>query len=140
MDRGLKYWLRWIAVLPGAFIAGMLATFPLHWILYSTLSNFIEPYPELPERLLIPFIIAGVFIWAGSRIAPQYKIETSVVLFGLWTFLIGGFVFLTLSGVALMGNQLYFRGGGVATLMAVAGALTALYFVRKEQKKQSEKQ
>ncbi len=35
----IKYWLRWIAVFPGALLAGLLATFPLHWILYFTLAN-----------------------------------------------------------------------------------------------------
>jgi len=39
MKKDFKYWLRWLAVLPGALFAGILANFPLHWILYSTLST-----------------------------------------------------------------------------------------------------
>ena len=133
MNKGIKYWLCWLAVLPGALLAGLCATFPLHWILYSTLSNFVEPYPQLPERILTPFAISGVFVWSGCQIAPEYKIETSVVLFGLLIFVIGGFVFLTLSGGNWMGERLHFQGGGLATGMAIIGALTALYIVRKNQ-------
>ena len=134
MSRGVKYWLRWLAVLPGALLAGVIALFPLHFILYNTLSHFVEPYPELPERVLTPFVIAGVFVWAGSLIAPEFKIEASVALFGLWLFLVGGFAFLTFHGANWMGGQLYFRGRGLATLMAVVGAIAGLYFARKVQK------
>ena len=70
MNRDFRYWLRWIAVLPGAAFAGLLALFPLHWALYTTLSKVIEPYPALPERLLIPLVFGAVFIRAGSGIAP----------------------------------------------------------------------
>ena len=132
LNKGLKYWLRWIAVFPGALFAGVLASLPLHWALYLILSSFLEPYPELPERLLSPFVIAAVFIWTGSRIAPEYKIETSAVLFGLWLFLLGGFVFLALSGNNLGGYQLRFYGGGIAPIMAAAGAFTGLYLVRRD--------
>jgi hypothetical protein len=33
--------------------------FPLHFALYYALTQFIEPYPELPERILTPGVIAG---------------------------------------------------------------------------------
>src|SRR5437764_2010121 len=91
MKKRFIYWCRWIAVLPGALFAGLVASFPLHWVLYSTFSNFIEPYPQLPERVLFPFIMAFVFIWAGSRIAPEKKTRTSLVLLSLWVLLAGYF-------------------------------------------------
>lgn len=119
-------------MLPGSLLAGILAGFPLHWMLYSTLTTFIDPYPELPERILFPFVMATVFVWAGSRIAPEYKFETSIVLFGIWLFLIGGFVFLTMSGVSYMGRKLYFQGGGIGPLMAIVGVFLGLYIIRKE--------
>jgi len=136
VKKDVKYWLRWLAVLPGALLAGVLAGFPLHWVLYGTLSNFIEPYPELPERLLWPFVVNGVFIWVASRIAPQYKVVTSVILFGLCMFLIGGFVFLTLSGHNWMGHKLYLRGGGIGPMMALAGAATGIYFAHRDASRQ----
>jgi hypothetical protein len=137
MKKDFAYWLRWLAVLPGALIGGILASFPLHWILYSTLRNetiFIDPYPELPERILFPFVMATVFVWAGSRIAPEHKFKTSIVLFGIWLFLTGGFVFLTLSGSGWLGYQLYFQGGGIGPVMAVVGAFVGLYIVRRKEK------
>jgi hypothetical protein len=134
MNKDFKYWLRWLAVLPGALLAGILAGFPLHWILYSTLRNetiFIDPYPELPERLLIPFVFSIVFIWTGFKIAPEHKVKTSVILFGLLMFLIGGFVFLALSGAELMGRKLYFQGGCIGPIMAIAGSAAGLYVAWK---------
>jgi len=45
--------------------------------------------------------------------------------------MVGGFVFLTISGGTWMGQQLYFMGGGIGTVMAVVGALVGLYVVRR---------
>jgi ABC-type sugar transport system permease subunit len=50
MNERLKRILLWIAVIPGAIIAGILILFPVHWVLYQTLTNFIDPYPEAPEK------------------------------------------------------------------------------------------
>jgi len=129
------YWLRWVSVAPGALLAGILALFPLRWLLYFTLSNpahpFIEPYPELPERLLAPFATAVVFIWTGSRIAPEWKWRTATILFGLWLCLLGAFVLLALTDTNVMGNRLYVQGGGASPAMALIGAVVGLLIARK---------
>ena len=126
--------LRWIAVLPGSILIAALSLFPLHWILYIVLTKFVEVYPELPERILGPPILSGVFVWIGSRISPAYKFETAIVLFGIWMFFIGGVVFLTLGDGELFGVQPYFRAGGLPTIMAVVGAAIGLFVARIEQK------
>lgn len=64
--RDVTYRLRWVAVLPGAIPAGLLSNFPLHWFLYLFFSQIIEPYPELPERFLLPFVVATTFVYIGS--------------------------------------------------------------------------
>ncbi|MGB7207413.1 MAG: hypothetical protein WBD27_02020 [Pyrinomonadaceae bacterium] len=125
--------LRWIAVLPGSLLIAALSLFPVHWILYLVITRFVEVYPEMPERILGPAIVSAVFVWVGSRISPAYKFETSIVLFGIWMFLIGGGVFLTLGDGDWFGGRLYFQGGGVPTIMAVIGAAVGLFVARSEQ-------
>ena len=127
--------LRWIAVLPCAVIAAVLSLVPLHLLLYLIFTRFVEVYPEMPERILAPAILSGVFIYVGARISPAYKLETAVVLFGIWMFLVGGFVFLTFSGNEFNGGQLYFHYGGIPTIMAVVGAIVGLFVVWSEQRK-----
>lgn len=128
--------LRWIAVLPCAIIAAVLSLVPLHLVLYLIFTKFVEVYPEMPERILAPAFLSGVFIYVGARISPAYKVETAVVLFGIWMFLVGGFVFLTFSGSEFNGGQLYFRYSGIPTIMAVVGAIIGLFVVWAEQKKE----
>ena len=129
----LNYLLRWVVVLPGSLITGFLALIPLHFILYSTLSKFAEPYPELPERCLAPLVFAGVYVWSGSRIAPTHKTETSVALFGLLMLCIGGFIFLSFAKADWFGGQVYLQNGGLGTGLSVVGAILGLLQVRKEQ-------
>src|SRR5712671_2441313 len=74
------YWLRWLVVLPGGMLASLVALFPLHLILYFTFKDNVESYPKWPERTLTPFVVAGVLVWAGSRIAPEFKMTTAIVL------------------------------------------------------------
>ena len=135
MNKGITYWMRWLAVLPGATLASLLALVPLHLILYQTLSNFIGPYPELPERLLTPFATCLAFIWSGARIAPGYKVETAVVLFGLVMICLGGFVFLAMFGERWMGQRLFLQGRGVGPALGFVGSLVALYLVKRDQQK-----
>ena len=128
--------LRWIAVLPCAIIAALLSLVPLHLLLYLIFTRFVEVYPEMPERILAPAVLSGVFIWVGAKVSPDYKLETAVILFGVWMFLVGGFVFLTFTGNEFNGGQLYFRYSGVPTFMAVIGAIVGLFVVWTERKKE----
>jgi hypothetical protein len=126
--------MRWIAVLPGAVACAFLALFPLHLVLYQTLtgSGLIEPYPEWPERLLTPLVAALAFVWAGSRIAPSRKVETGVVLFGGWLLITGAAIALGLTGARIGSSQMYLRLGGLAPAGAILGAFIGLFLVRRE--------
>lgn len=80
--------------------------------------------------MLTPFVAALAFVWAGSRIAPNYKVETAVVLLGVWELIAGGFLALGLAGVSWFGHPLNIQDGGVASVGAIAGAFAGLYVAR----------
>lgn len=136
MDKGFKYWLSWIGVLPISIIAGVLVTFPVHWVLYWTLSGgaspFITPYPELPEKLLQPFFTALVFVWVAPFIAPQHKFKTAVILAALWIFGAGVTFVFAYWGYRHNNYQLYITAGGLPIIMGVVGAVVGLYLVKKK--------
>jgi hypothetical protein len=134
MKEKLIYWLRYVAVLPGALLASILSTFVLHLSLYYSLREIIAPYPETPERVLTPLVMATVFIWTGSQIAPKYKNTTTIILFGLWLFILGGVVFLTMTNSTWLDQKLSFQVGGLPTIMSVVGALFGLFKARQENK------
>lgn len=80
--------LRWIAVLPGGILAGLLILFPLHWVLYFTLvrGNTIQMPMEAMapiERFLSPVLSSIFFVFAGAMIAPKKQLLVSYVLFSL---------------------------------------------------------
>lgn len=139
MNKDYKYWLRWLAVLPGALLAGLLATFPLHWILYLAFAHdgTILGFIELPdgvnksiEYMLYPFVVAFTFILVGYKIAPKYKFRTTIVLFGIYTlsWFISTFasLFLKIEGV-----QISFSG---RTILALLGAAIGLYIASRKNK------
>ena len=127
--------MRWLAILPGAIVCALLSTFPLHWVLYGTLtlSGVVEPYPELPERMLTPFAAALAFVWAGSRIAPSRKVETAAVLFGAWLLLVGAGFALGLTGTRFGGSEMYLQWGGLALAGGMVGAFIGFYLIRREE-------
>jgi hypothetical protein len=96
------------------------------------LTEFIDPYPELPERLLTPGVIAGTFVWAAAKIAPARKIETAVVLFSLWTLLLGGSLAVALFYVEICHLQFDPNYGGLAPVAAFICAVVGFLIVKKE--------
>src|SRR5262245_3606982 len=80
--------LRWIAVLPGAILGGLLAVLSLSWVV---------PQTEMPGRVVQPFVAAAVFVWSGSMIAPRHRARTSIALVGVWMLLLAGFLWAILN-------------------------------------------
>ncbi len=82
----LRIVLRWICVIPGGLVFSLLASFPLHWILYGTLvkgSMVQMPLEDMHsiERFLYPILASIVFVYAGSKIAPKKQFPLSIILF-----------------------------------------------------------
>jgi small basic protein len=131
----IKYWFCWIAVFPGAIIAGLLATFPLHWILYFTLANGetisgvnIQPI----EYLLYPFVVAITYILAGYQIAPESKFKTAVVLFGVYFFIWLAINVTSLFNGNVLGIDMQFSW---RTILSLIGAAIGLYIAKILNKK-----
>lgn len=131
MKKDFIYWLKWIAVFPGAIIAGLLATFPLHWVLYATLANGetisgvnINPI----EYFLYPFVIAIIYILAGYKIAPDNKFRAASVLFGVYVLFWIVASIIALSSNSIFGLNLQFSG---RTILSLIGAIIGLFIVKK---------
>ncbi len=135
----IEYGFRWIAVLPGAIVAGLLVTFPLHWLLYlafahdGTLLGFIELPPGANisiEHVLSPFVIALTFIFAGNRIAPKYKFKTAITLFGIYLAVWSIISIIALFKGSIYGLEIHFSG---ETILSLIGALVGVYIVKKDE-------
>jgi hypothetical protein len=123
--------IRWILILPLSIIGGVVMLFPLHWILLNTLNHFVTPYPELPERLLTPFVFSLTFVITGSKIAPNYKFFTSVFLFSIFMILIGVYIWFISNNIEWFGKVLILQNGGVPFYLGIIGSFTGLYVVSK---------
>ncbi|MBL7914576.1 MAG: hypothetical protein JNL49_05970 [Bacteroidia bacterium] len=143
MKRDLKYWVSWIGVLPISIAVGIIITFPIHWILYQTLSGgndpFITPYPELPERILLPFFTSLAIVWVGAKIAPEKKFITAIILSIAWMVFAGLFFIMAVFEIQFDKFQYYLLEGGLPLVMGIAGSITGLSQVSnklKEEKQQ----
>lgn len=127
--------LRWVAVVPGAIVGGLLSTFVLHLVLYQTLtgSGIVTPYPHAPELILSPFAVAVAFVWCGSRIAPKHKTETAVVLLGVMLLFVGAGLALGLAHTRIGNTEISVQYFGLPNLAAAIGAFVGLYIVRHQQ-------
>lgn len=129
MERGNFYWIRWIGILPLSIFGGIIVTFPIHWILFQTLSGgedpFITPYPEWPEKLIQPFITAFVFIWISFKIAPQFQFKVAFLFAIIWVFIAGGGFFLSISNDHSISILTI-----LPIISGVLGSMFALIFIR----------
>lgn len=79
-----KLLLRWIAILPVAFVGAAASHFLLHFIIQGTLnSETIQMAADSRagvERALLPFVAAAAFVAAGVWMAPRHKALVAIVL------------------------------------------------------------
>lgn len=130
----IKYWLRWVLVLPGAVLAGLLVTIPLHLVInyvFGHQGNFLD-FMDFPlglntaiENLLYSFIIAITFISVGYKIAPKYKVKTASVLFVVYIIAWSVVGYIALSKF----NPVQFSA---RTALAFLGAIIGLYIAKRQ--------
>jgi uncharacterized membrane protein len=123
-----KQKLKWLLVIPSAILGVLVGNFILHWVLYVTLSNFVEPYPEYPERLLMPFASALGFVLIGAYVAPSKKIKVAKVLSGIWILITLLFVFLAFTGEYFI----ILDDGLLRPLGGIIGSLVGLFIIKKK--------
>ena len=91
---------KWISVVPGALLYVVLSAFIIHWVV-MLIQMFPQPSddggisvngksllaaipPETLERFGDALFFPLVFIDAGARIAPKFKLQTGIGLAILW--------------------------------------------------------
>ncbi len=96
----MKRILLWIGVIPGSLLAGVLATFPFHWILMYLYSNpqdvvifsirffaliVTENWTlETVELFLSPVIVMTVAVIVAYKLAPERNFIASCLIAALW--------------------------------------------------------
>lgn len=126
MNKNFNKTLRWLAVIPGAILAGILVLFPLHLILYQTLSNFIDPYPETPERILGPLATSWAMVTAAAYNAPSNKRNVAIAMAFVWIFIAGGGFTLSYFELEISSRRLDFGTSWLPIMFGVIGSLLGL--------------
>ena len=136
--------LRWLAVLPGAMLAGIIVLFPVHWVAmlihyfggsgdsFITTDDgkgLLQAIPlESLERFMDALFVPGTVISVGARIAPRFHLATAIavalLLVGLLTFV---FVQLSSSGSHIVDSP--FRMV-VTAILWLASVTFALFYAR----------
>lgn len=131
------YWTRWIFLIPVSIIVAILVEFPIHWILYSTLSGgsdpFITPYPQLPEQLITPFFRSIAFIFAGIYMAPSHKSQAGIFMFILWSIGLGLNIYIlrNIEDFDIPSNiKITTVAGGLPIIIGFIGSLLTLISIR----------
>lgn len=137
----IKYYFRWLAVLPGAVVSAAIVVFPIHWIImfiqytgtevYAdgtiTYNNFIAAIPpDVLEYFAYAFSTPFVIIVVGAYIAPSLKFTTAKILSGI--------LFLIFAYLAFISDaDFVFTGLHFAATVALnlSGIFVALFVVKK---------
>jgi len=79
--------LRWIAVLPGAFIAGLVSATAIKYVFefswYMAGQNPNSPIGQLTSTVFVNGMGAAAIVYLGCRIAPSHQRAVAAVLGGL---------------------------------------------------------
>ena len=124
--------IRLILILPIGILSGIIATFVLHLLLVNTLSHFVTPYPQLPERILTPFAFCTFFVFGGSIVSPFNKSITAILLFAFQITLIEIFIFLIQYKIDWFGKVMEFNEQGLPTYLAIIGGYIGFYLTSKQ--------
>ena len=84
--------VRWLCVLPAAWLAGMAPRFlvalirpPVMAQLPGTPRPPVSDFQRIYLPLLIGILMAGAFVVVGAKIAPRRRVLVAIVLAAFWT-------------------------------------------------------
>jgi hypothetical protein len=129
-----KKTIRWIAVLPAAFVAVNLAVLAdafVFFLIYNNTGDWLslkstKHFKMMTNAFLIPF----TFVYVGAYVAPSYKLATGIVLSVVC--LIGLTVFLTVAATDPSIHMSFFAV--YMPLIYIAGILCDLFLAHKADK------
>lgn len=107
----LPHWLRWVLVLPIAFLADLVAQVIYRLWFWFVPFQSIHPYTdELAWRFFAPL----VFVLVGTKMAPRHWFIVACVLIGFKSV-------IALVNIAILGNYLA-NGGSLSAASQVTNA------------------
>ena len=142
-----KQTLRWLAVLPGAVLGGIVVMFPVHWVaMYIHHFGAGEPVittedgrgllQSLPleslERFGYALFVPGTIIATGVRIAPKFHFVTGIILTVLLVLGIG-YLFASMRSQGLEITDSTFRMI-LTGLLWLASVTYSLFYARQRDK------
>jgi len=91
--------LRWIALIPGAVAASIIATFLMNIVMWLGSSRFGEDswFSYLYREIAVQAVCGAVFVYSAGYIAPRGKIPTTITFSALLLFVSGVAFFGALS-------------------------------------------
>lgn len=90
----IKYWFRWLAVLPGGFIAGLIVNYLLLGLILVFISA--EKAEYFLNIFLFPCSANVILVYVGSLIAPQPKMKSLIIVFIITIILVIPLAFIKL--------------------------------------------
>jgi len=134
----MKY-LRWIGFIPIGFIASVLVTFPIHWLvalITSYESNILRPLtllslmpPRDLETLILGFSTPFSIIFFGAWTAPKYRFKAAIILAIIVLLVLGGTYLFALNGIPDWHYVWYSLYYGATPVLNLTGIVTALFIV-----------
>ena len=124
----MKTILRWILLLPLSLLAAVLVTFFIHWIIYSTLKSFVNPVPEMPEKLLSPLIVGFTIVRVSYFSAPKWNKLIAKIIGLLLIALCIFIIILARAGNEYRGISFNLPYYGIQAAMCPIGVIIALAY------------
>ena len=125
-----KQTIRWIAVLPAAFVAanlGYIAVKLVFWLIYNNTGDWLSlASAKTLDVHINAFVVPFVLILIGALVAPSHKLATGIILaIVCWTFIVVVVTLVISEGIIPL---------PFLPLIAIAGTLCGLFQAHKADK------